>query len=385
MAGSAPILAYMKPTNYCNVGCTHCYLPESIRANKNRMSLETLEHAAQLLGDMQKGQRSIGVMILWHGGEPLTIPQEWFDAANEVLDRVIPKHRQSIQTSLIPLKDEQIPWIKERLDSNVGSSIDFSQRMIKGSVENYHRFWMERVDKCREHGIFVAPGVVPTRNEIGREAWMVDWFMEREFRIFNIDRYNQYHMYFRDRPSNLEHSHFLMATFDALLDRFEKHGWSPLSGASQGAITGVLDGVGGDRWSDSCQSTFVVIEPDGGLNTCPDKSTIEEPHSYAHEGWKAFAASSFRRKWIRHQKIDHKKPYCQTCENSSWCHSGCPITPNGIPDGEDECSGYKTFINHVRSFIAEREDGEAILRAWLAQEGEIAGGEQHLNYGGVAA
>ena len=36
------ITAYLKPTNYCNVDCAHCYLPESVRANKNKMTPETL-------------------------------------------------------------------------------------------------------------------------------------------------------------------------------------------------------------------------------------------------------------------------------------------------------------------------------------------------------
>lgn len=37
------LTVYLKPTNYCNVGCDFCYLPEDVRANKARMSADTLD------------------------------------------------------------------------------------------------------------------------------------------------------------------------------------------------------------------------------------------------------------------------------------------------------------------------------------------------------
>ena len=37
------ITAYVKPTNFCNVGCTHCYLPEAVRAHQGRMTPAVLE------------------------------------------------------------------------------------------------------------------------------------------------------------------------------------------------------------------------------------------------------------------------------------------------------------------------------------------------------
>ncbi|MEO0393926.1 MAG: SPASM domain-containing protein, partial [Pseudomonadota bacterium] len=357
------ILAYMKPTNYCNVGCTHCYLPEIVRANKYRMSHDTLEKAAALIGDMVKAQRRDGALILWHGGEPLTVPVDWYYEAGEVLDRMLPKHMQALQTSLVPWRDEYKDWVIERCGREIGSSIDFSQRKIKGSVENYHKLWMMKVDQVRADDIRVLPGVVPTRHELGRERWLVNWFVEREFDVVNLDRYNAYQSYFNDRPSNLEHSYFLMGLFDAVMEQMEKTGTAPVIGAVKAGIMGVLFEAPGDRWGTTCQSDFVVVEPDGSLNNCPDKSTVEENYGTVEGGYKGFATNNFRRKWLRVQSYGHKRSHCQGCENSSWCHSGCPITPNGVPDGEVECSGYKTFLSHIRQFIANGREAE--LYAYL--------------------
>jgi len=360
------ITAYVKPTNFCNVGCSHCYLPEAARASRFRMPIATLAAAARLLAEMRAKTRRAHVHVLWHGGEPLTVPVSWYAEAGAVLDEILPGHSQSVQTSLIPLRDEHIPLVLGRFGGHVGSSVDFSQRRIGGSVEAYHDLWMAKVEAARRHGVLVTPGVVPTVGDLGREGRIVDWFMERGFAHFNVDRYNAYAAAFPDRPSNRQHALFLIGLFDAMMERLRTRGWAPLCGAVQGAITGVLFQRGGDRWGGSCMSDFVVVEPDGALNNCADKSTVEEPFANAADGYDAFARSKFRRKWIRHQNVAHKMEHCQACPFQAWCRSGCPITPNGAPEGEDECSGYRTFLAHVAKAASDAA-GRGLALSYLDQ------------------
>ncbi|NTF17261.1 SPASM domain-containing protein [Agrobacterium rubi] len=365
------ITAYVKPTNRCNVGCTHCYLPESVRADKSRMSDETLLATAKFLGDMQARGRHAGAHVLWHGGEPLVMRADWYFEAGELLDRVLPGHTESMQTSLIPLRADHLSLIKERFGSFVGSSMDFSQRQINGSVEAYHRLWMKKVDMARAEGITVVAGVVPTRRELGREAEMVRWFVDRDFDAFNIDRYNAYGTYFDDRPSNLQHSYFLMGLFDALMAEMEATGSSPMNGAIRASLTGVIFGVGGDRWGGSCMNDFIVVEPDGALNNCPDKSSFEASFGNVHAGFQDFALSRHRKKWVREQNLTHKEDHCHGCENQHFCQSGCPITPNGSAHGEDECSGYRTFLHHVRTWVNIGSNRDTAV-AYLNQSMKVA-------------
>lgn len=360
------ITAYVKPTNRCNVGCTHCYLPESVRADKRRMDDETLTTTARFISKMQARGRHDGAHILWHGGEPLVLSADWFWKAGEILDRELLGHTESMQTSLIPLRKEHIELLVKRLGGFVGSSVDFSQRMIKGSVEEYHRLWMKKVDMARLAGIEVIPGVVPTTRDIGNERDMVRWFVDRDFGAFNIDRYNAYGTVFSDRPSNKQHSQFLSGLFDALMDEMQRTGQAPLVGATRASITGVLYGIGGDRWGGTCQSDFIVVEPDGELNNCPDKASFEESFGNVASGFDEFAKNRFRRKWIKHQALTHKESYCYSCENQHFCQSGCPITPNGQAHGEDECSGYHSYLAHVRRFTST-DEGKALTIAYLNQ------------------
>ena len=303
------------------------------------------------------------VHVLWHGGEPLMLGADFFREAGDILDAALPGHGESIQTSLIPFREEHVPIVLERFDGGIGSSIDFSQRKLNGSVEAYHDLWMKKVGLARVNGIVVIPGVVPTRNEIGREAEIVTWMVDRGFEAFNIDRYNAYNTAFPDRPSNREHAVLLGALFDALMEREREGRPAPIVGAVRASITGVLFGVGGDRWGGTCTSDFVVVEPDGSLNNCPDKSTVDVSFGRVEDGYRAFALNRFRRKSIRHHTVDHKMGYCATCENAHFCKSGCPITPNGPQEDpvEQECSGYWTYLDHVRKYAASPGGRETML------------------------
>lgn len=361
------ISAYLKPTNRCNVGCSHCYLPESVRMSSFRMDDATLRATAGFLAQMQAAQRAESTLVIWHGGEPLVMPADWYMRAGEILDQVLPGHRETMQTSLIPFREEHVELVRTRFGAFLGSSVDFSQRRLNGSVDAYHRLFMQKVDLARENGITVAPGVVPATVDLGREREIVAWFVDRGFSSFNIDRYNAYETHFPDRPNNAQHAAFLIGLLDALLERMDDSGSAPVVGAVNAGIAGVLYGIPGDRWGGSCMSDFVVVEPDGSLNNCPDKASIEAPLGQVAEGYTAFATGKFRRKWVRHQSVGHRNDYCLGCENFHFCRTGCPITPNDPAVEGGECSGYKSFLTHVRG-LAATESGLARLRGYLGQK-----------------
>jgi len=359
------ITVYLKPTNYCNVGCDHCYLTEDVRADKTKMTFSTLSRTGEMLGQMQERANHDHTHIIWHGGEPMILSPDWIWQAGDILESMIPGHTESIQTSLIPYAKEWAPLIRERFANEVGSSMDFTSRAIRGDPDAYQRLWMKKVDLAREDDIAVLPGVVPSTREIDRAPEIINWFMERDFNMFNFERYNKFGQDLPDWPTNAEHSRFLIGLFDELMRLLQKNGEAPIVQIISTGIGGVLHDTPGDRWGGTCQSDFVVVEPDGSTNNCPDKASFEGGYSSVYDGYDGFSKSSLRRKWIRVQTIDHKKNHCHTCENNSWCKSACPITPNGPSDGESECAGYKMFLDHVRSFASSSE-GRALTDKYLA-------------------
>lgn len=363
------ISAYLKPTNYCNVGCSHCYLPESVRANKEKMSDETLHKVMLFLKEMQLKGRHEQIFLLWHGGEPLILSPEYFENAGKIIDQYFKPGEiiEAVQTSLIPYRKEFAKLVNTRWRGEIGSSMDFNSRLVKGSALEYQKLWMSKVDLARSDDIFVIPGITPNKNDCANAKFIFDWFEERDFYYWSIDRYSNVEGILPEFSTNREHSKFLIDLFDLCVKQYEKKGYSTYIKTIAAGIGGVLYDTPGDRWGGSCQSDFIVINPDGKLNNCPDKDSFEESYGNINTGFESFAGSPLRKKWIRIQQAGHRIDECSTCENASWCKSGCPITGNActINGVVDECSGFKSFINHIRDFSKKSADNKRFLEEYI--------------------
>lgn len=355
-------VVYAKPTNFCNIGCEHCYLPLTVRSDKTRMSFDLVRQAAELALEAHAKNGDKGhILWIWHGGEPLLMSQEWYFDAGKILDEVLgDKYVETIQTSLIPYNSKHAELIKTRFGGHVGSSIDFSQRKIKNSPETYMELWLKKVNMARSDGINVIPGIVPTKNEIDRASHIVEWMVKNDFFAFNIDRYNSYNFEANDRPTNKEHARFLIDLFEEVFVKRFLHGKrAPLVNVVTAAIRGILFGVSGDRWGSSCMSSFIVVEPTGFLNNCPDKSSPSFGISHLSNGYKGFVSSHERRKWIRIQ-ISDATSHCSSCEYFSWCRGGCPINKRQYKN-DDECPGFKSYLNHVKTRLEDETTRKAAL------------------------
>ena len=347
-AGGKPVIAYMKPSDYCNVGCDHCYLPEAVRANKSRMDWDTLDNAISALRDMVERQRAPGALVLWHGGEPLALPVWYFSEACARVKTAFQDMPQAIQTSLVPYRAEWSDLIHTYFASHIGSSIDFSQRKIRGDARRYQDLWMTKVEAARRDGHTVIPGMVPARADLGHGAEIVDWLAERGFSQWNIDRYNSYGWDDPARPNNREHSLFLTEVFDRILHH-ARHGLYIHVNTVVAAIRGVRNNQPGDRWGGSCSRDFIVVNPDGSTGACPDKISFES-FSNINDGYSAFEKSQARKEWIRFHLTAHRNSDCPTCEFNTFCKSGCPLTPND-PVAEGECAGYRRHLQQDRKSV----------------------------------
>lgn len=367
------LTVYLKPTNFCNVGCDFCYLPEEVRADKSRMTPETLDATLELIQELALREGHDRIAILYHGGEPLSLSPEtlfWYsDRVRAGLSRF--EIQETVQTSLIPLRDGHIKFIQDRCDSFVGSSLDFTGRTINGSNDKYVDLWLRKVELARANGITVGPIMVPTTNETSNPSKVYEWFKANGFDYFNIERYNGYGAG-ADRPDNKQHSDFLKALFDLGMADLAAGKPFVANNAVAASIGGVLHGQPGERWGGKCQRDFLVVNPDGSLNTCPDRIEYEQDKwPKAQDGIEAFQTSAVRRDWIKVQMIDHVANHCKTCQFRSFCKSGCPITDHQVHTGGGECAGYRSHLHHVLNYV-DTAIGRQHASAYLTAAGHKA-------------
>ena len=139
-------LLVIQPTPFCNLDCSYCYLPD--RANKRKMTLETLEKA--LNWAFSSGLVRQPFTLLWHAGEPMVLPATFYEQATIVLERCNVDRfevTQSLQTNATLVNEAWCEFIRRR-GVQIGVSVDGPHflndrhrvtRQGRGTLENVLR------------------------------------------------------------------------------------------------------------------------------------------------------------------------------------------------------------------------------------------------------
>ncbi|MGK2923042.1 MAG: cyclophane-forming radical SAM/SPASM peptide maturase GrrM/OscB [Methyloceanibacter sp.] len=160
----APLgLLVVQPTPFCNIDCSYCYL--SHRSDKSRMDVATVKAIARFLRGMPLREPQLSVV--WHAGEPLTAPTEFYETAFAALQsKAAPTlFTHHFQTNGMLINDDWCELFK-RWAVRIGVSIDGPKkihdayRVDRSNRGTYDRV-MRGVAKLREHEIpFTVIGVL---------------------------------------------------------------------------------------------------------------------------------------------------------------------------------------------------------------------------------
>ncbi len=177
-------LLVLQPTPFCNIDCSYCYLPD--RGDTRRMDLTTVRLAAShlredgLLGD------SLG--IVWHAGEPMVLPPDWYEAAVSVLAAeldAVPGLRwtQALQTNAT-LVDERWCDFLLRHEVHLGVSIDGPaalhdrHRRTRSGAPTHERV-LRGIGQLQARGVPFHAIAVVTAQTLADPAGFFDWFEAR--------------------------------------------------------------------------------------------------------------------------------------------------------------------------------------------------------------
>ena len=269
-------LLILQPTPFCNIDCDYCYLPD--RGSTARMGLATIRRAAERLRD--DGLLGAELGIVWHAGEPLTLPAAYFDAAIAVLHEVLAASctlSHSIQTNAMLIDDARCEMIR-RHGIRIGVSVDgpaelhdAHRRTRRG--HGTHAQVLRGMRRLRAHGIAFHAIAVVTAATLAQPDAFVDFFEAEGVHELgcNFDEAEGLHL--RSSLAGRETAH---AAFIArLLERTSAPG-SRLRirefAHAQQLIAQGLPGQAwqGRRWPDNAQTLpfgLVSVAHDGGFGT----------------------------------------------------------------------------------------------------------------------
>ncbi len=185
-------LIVIQPSPLCNINCRYCYLPD--RLSTKRIALDILSHIYEYLFALPS--ISDHLTILWHAGEPLTLPISFYEKAFQCLDQCNTRGIQvthSFQTNGTLINQRWCDFIKKH-NVKIGVSLDGPQhihdlnrvdRSGKGTFERT----MRGIRLLQENDIDVSVIMVLTRYALDYPDAVWQFFREHHLtRIcFNIE------------------------------------------------------------------------------------------------------------------------------------------------------------------------------------------------------
>ncbi len=116
-----PSAVYFNPTERCNLNCTYCYIPETMRRGGEHMSKATLLNALDRLQRYFSGHMPAGRLpqIIFHGAEPLLAREAIFAG----IERFADCFRFGVQTNATLLDDSAVSFLTEH-EVGIGLSLD---------------------------------------------------------------------------------------------------------------------------------------------------------------------------------------------------------------------------------------------------------------------
>ncbi|MGI0100916.1 MAG: radical SAM protein [Candidatus Micrarchaeaceae archaeon] len=104
-------LVIIQSTPFCNLDCTYCYLPN--RDSKERIKFETISNIARVVFSTLNISEKI--TVLWHAGEPLVVPRDFYETAHNIISSRKPNNIEltyNFQTNGTLIDDSWCEFLK---------------------------------------------------------------------------------------------------------------------------------------------------------------------------------------------------------------------------------------------------------------------------------
>ena len=191
-------LLVLQPTPFCNLNCSYCYLPS--REQKSRMSEDTLRVALSAI--FRSGRVDERLNVVWHAGEPLVLPIEYYRRMFAIAESLTPagvRLQHGFQSNGTLLTDAWCRFIAEK-DISVGVSIDGPRALHDlyrktRSGRGSFKATMAGIERLKSHDVPFHVITVLTRESLFFPDEMIDFYHRSGIRriAFNIEEIEGMH------------------------------------------------------------------------------------------------------------------------------------------------------------------------------------------------
>lgn len=185
-------LLVIQPTPFCNLDCDYCYLPN--RGDRRKIDPDTLRRIFKAVFESEFLGRQLG--IVWHAGEPTTMPIEFYRTAFALAEQSKPEDlalTHSIQTNAVLIDQAWCDFVLET-GLQVGVSVDgpaflHDRHRKTRSGAGTHARTLRGIRRLQDNGIDFHAICVLTRDSLDYPDEIFDFFADNNIGQigFNID------------------------------------------------------------------------------------------------------------------------------------------------------------------------------------------------------
>jgi radical SAM protein with 4Fe4S-binding SPASM domain len=333
------VIVYVKPTDSCNLNCSHCFTGGSTVA-RNAWDLNA---NVSWIRDAVVAEKANDLHVELHGGEPFLVGiSELSRFSSELRDNIPPEVNLTIgaTTNLIyKLTDEHIKFIQNDLGSRIATSYDPVHRFKN---QQMFALWLYNIKKLKEHNITVKLFVTTTKELIAIEpSSLIDLLStfdvdevaverltangnaidNREIFPDNRDIDNYYYdLYFEYKKRNPQ---FNIVTLDTIEGKFKTRKFDV------------------DTNCRTCEKNLFTPNADGTIAGCANGAR-EEASGSVHRSATEYLASTERLE--RMTKEVDRDVRCYDCNLYDVCLGDC----HRLSWQGDSCPGLKRLLTYFK-------------------------------------
>jgi radical SAM protein with 4Fe4S-binding SPASM domain len=355
----------IKPTHACNAACVYCsaWKEEYPRLN---MSLETLEILFKRLGE--QGKRGLrGVVLTWHGGEPLLMPLDFYRRAKQLQDELLIPTGMEVnnvmQSNLLAYTPDKAEFFREFLTQHdgtpgpIGTSFDLVGGIRVMKSGDYSRRFRQSVDTARSVG--QPLGLVYTVHRYSLDKVQeIYQCLSTEFSDMPT-RFNPVYAEGRGGQPDSEEYHitpeqygrFMVEFYRLWADGGRKQRYDPFSAWHEYHYDRICNNMCCEESGD-CSSTHLGMDTDGTIYSCGrgiDRGS--QPLGNLHRQDLAQIMKSPFRTNYHNRTTFLRMTACRNCGWWRYCHGGCYVDSEIIFGDPFRptiwCQSYQYFFKEV--------------------------------------
>ena len=375
--GLRPSAVYFNPTDRCNLNCTYCYIPATMRRGGIHMSRERLIGALAILKDyfattLPRGTKP---QIIFHGAEPLLNHEAVFAG----IDQFRKYFRFGIQTNGTLLDDDAIEFLTSR-GVSIGLSLDAEVEAIArrtrktwGGGGIYHKV-VRALERLRGYPDYSVICTV-TRENVRRLTRIVDFFHGLEIPTCMLNPLRCTREGARGiKPGDREMSRYYLQALDRTNELYRRTGRKLVVANFANTLIGILapqarrlmcdiSPCGGGR-------SFFAVSARGDMFPCSEFIGLEKfmgGNLFRDGIADVLESAAFRR--VTERKVEDIDPCCR-CAVRHFCGAPCPAEAHEMNGGMRRigafCELYEDHIRYALRLIADGREDAFLWDDWDA-------------------